>query len=80
MTPQQFLKDHGNGDYTTWEDTAFELYGHVATPGGKPVPDEVIAFNKQPPLKALTTADPGLEKHLAEASLLPTPRTTQPTA
>lgn len=77
MTPQQFLKDHNAGDYTTWDDAAFELYGQVATPGGAPVPDQVIAFIEQPPLKALTAVDPGLEKHLAEASLLPT---TQPAA
>lgn len=49
MTPQQFLKNHNAGDYTTWDDAAFELYGQVATPGGAPVPDHVFDLLKQPP-------------------------------
>lgn len=58
MTPQQFLKAHSDGDYTAWDDAAFELYDQVATRGGAPVPAEVIAFIEQPPPRAITAAQP----------------------
>lgn len=46
MTGHEFLEQHG--DPAGWSDALYELYGQVATPG-RPVPDEVIAFIKQPP-------------------------------
>lgn len=47
MTGPEFLQEHG--DPAGWSDALYELYGQVATPGSTPVPDEVIAYLKQPP-------------------------------
>lgn len=46
MTGTEFRDNHG--DPAKWSDLEYEQYGQVATPG-KPVPDKVLAFIKQPP-------------------------------
>lgn len=47
MTGREFIEEYG--DPGGWSDARYEQYEHIATPGGQPVPDEVIAFLKQPP-------------------------------